>query len=121
MPPPPVVLATSPVQFVFKRGGGAVVHGRLSVWSGVGTADEKRVLVLFFEDSLDDLETFTRQINLGIYTCVLQVFVRDDLNGRYDYEQQTSGQTVAIDNGNLGAGGQGQGLMARHEYVLSVE
>lgn len=119
MPPPPVVLATSPVQFVFKRGGGAVVHARLSVWTGVDTPDEKRVLVLFFEDSLDDLETFTRQLDLGIYTCVLQVFVRDDLNGRYDYEQRTSNQLVALDEGNVGVGG--QGLLARHDYVLSVE
>jgi len=119
---PPVVLATSPLQFVFKRGGGAIVHARLSVWSGVGTADEKRELVLFFEDSLDEVETFTRQLPDGGYTCVLQVFIREDLHGVYDYTHLVAGTPVAADSGDVNTGATpGEGRANRHEYVLSID
>lgn len=119
--PPPVVLTTSPVQFVFQRRGGAVVHARLSVWSGVGTPGEKRVLVLFFEDSMDDRESFTRALPLGIYSCVLHVFVREDLHGVYGYEHLVAGTPVAVDSGDVNTGPTpGEGLANKHEYVLSV-
>ena len=120
--PPPVVFADSPVQFVFQRRGGAVVHARLSVWSGVGTADEKRELVLFFEDSLDDTETFTRKLAANTYTCVLQVFIREDLHGQYEYTHRVGGKPVAADSGNVDTGaGPGEGRANRHEYVLAVD
>jgi len=118
---PPVVLASSPVRLMFRRSGGAVVHARLSVWSGVGTPDEARVLVLFFEDSMDELETFTRALPHGIYTCVLQVFVREDLHGRYAYEHVVADNPVAASAGDVNTGPTpGEGLMNKHEYVLSI-
>jgi hypothetical protein len=119
---PPIVIAKSPLQFVFNRSGGAVVHARLSIWSGVGQPEEKRVLVLFFEDSLDDHETFSRSLPLGLYSCVLHVFVREDLHGLYWYEHSVQDVRVATDSGNVNmepnAGG---GLANKHEFVLSVE
>jgi hypothetical protein len=120
--PPPVVLASSPVQFVFKRKGGAVVHARLSVWSGAGTPSEKRVLVLFFEDSLDAVETFTRELDSGTYSCVLHVFVREDLHGKFDYLHSVGTEPVAADSGNVQTGNaDGEGLVNRHDYVLSID
>ena len=118
---PPVVLTSSPVQFVFRRSGGAVIHARLSIWSGVGTPREKRVLVLFFEDALDDLETFSRALPSGGYSAVLHVFVREDLHGLYDYEFAVAGQVVAKDNGDVNTGPQpGEGLANKHEFILSI-
>jgi len=120
--PPPVVLATSPARFTFKRSGGAVVHARLSVWSGVGTPEERRALVLFFEDSMDDQETFTRSLPQGIYSCVLHVFVREDLHGVYAYEHLVDDTSVAADAGNVNTGPTpGEALANKHEYVLSID
>lgn len=119
--PPPVVLTTSPARFIFKRSGGAVVHARLAVWSGVGTPDEKRVLILFFEDSMDDQETFTRSLPKGTYSCVLHVFVREDLHGVYAYEHLVGATSVAADAGNVNTGpAPGEALANKHEYVLSI-
>lgn len=119
--PPPVVLTSSPIQFVFKRSGGAVIHARLSVWSDVGTPNEKRVLVLFFEDALDGLETFSRELPPANYSCVLSVFVREDLRGDYDYVHSSGGQDVAADSGDVNVNSKpGEGLANRHEYFLSV-
>jgi hypothetical protein len=118
---PPVVLATAPVRFIFERSGGAVVHARLAVWSGVGTPEEKRVLVLFFEDSMDDQETFTRSLPQGIYSCVLHVFVREDLHGVYAYKHLVGDTPVADDSGDVNTGPTpGEGLANKHEYVLSI-
>ena len=119
---PPVVLATTaPVRFVFERSGGAVVHARLAVWSGVGTPEEKRVLVLFFEDSMDDRETFTRSLPQGIYSCVLHVFVREDLHGVYAYKYFVEDTLVADEAGDVNTGPTpGEGLANKHEYVLSI-
>lgn len=119
--PPPVALASSPVQFVFRRSGAAVIHARLSVWSGVGTPDERREFVLFFEDALDDLETFTRALPTGNYSCVMHVFIREDLRGDYEYAHRTGGQLMAGDAGDVNtAPAPAQGQVNRHDYVLSV-
>ena len=69
MPLPPPVVHTDPTaQFVFERRGGAIIHARLSIWDDPGGPNQKRVDVLFFEDSLDAKETFTRTLPAGIYT-----------------------------------------------------
>ena len=47
---PAVVVSSSPVVFVLKRNGGAVIHARLSVWSGVGTALTGAIGILYFKE-----------------------------------------------------------------------
>lgn len=118
---PPVAIAASPVQFVFDRSGGAVIHARLSIWSGVDTPNEKRVLVLFFEDALDDHETFTRALPVGRYSCVLHAFIREDLRGDYVYEHRAGGRLMAADRGQVNVSpAPGDGRVSRHDYVLAV-
>lgn len=116
-----VVLTNSPVQFVFRRSGGAIIHARLSVWSDVGRPNERRVLVLFFEDALDDSESFSRPLPSGNYSCVLHVFVREDLHGLYDYDFKVAKKLVASDNGNVDTGkSPGEGLVNKHNFVLAI-
>ncbi len=120
--PVPVILSNSPVSFVFRRSGGAVIQARLSVWSGAGTPNPKRVLVLHFEDALDDVETFNRTLPQGNYSCVFQVFIREDLNGTFDYEHIVANAPAGADHGDVNTGGTpGQGQVARFEYVLGVQ
>jgi hypothetical protein len=119
--PPPVAIGSSPVQFVFDRSGGAVIHARLSIWSGVDTPDEKRVLVLFFEDALDDHETFTRALPAGNYSCVMHVFIREDLRGDYVYEHRAGGKLMGADKGDVNvSAAPAEGQVTRHDYVLAV-
>jgi hypothetical protein len=119
MPPPKVVTTSPTAQYVFERQGGAIVQARLSIWSDPGLASQKRVEVLFFEDSLDDIETFTRTLPKGVYTCVLLVFIREDLNGAYAYKHRVGGKLVADGQGDVNDSLQpGEGSAFRHEYGL---
>ena len=122
MPLPPPVVHTDPTaQFVFERRGGAIIHARLSIWDDPGGPNQKRVDVLFFEDSLDAKETFTRTLPAGIYDCVLLVFIREDHNGTYDYLHLAAGDEVGRDGGDVNtSGAPGEGRANRHEYVLVV-
>ncbi len=85
---------TSPVHFHFERSGGAIVAGRISVWSGVGGAHPKRVAVVNFEHPTKEKEDESVTLDAGTYTCVVRVFVRDDLNGRYGVKLEVDGQDV---------------------------
>ena len=119
----PRIVRTGPTaQYVFERGGGAIVHARLSIWSGAGTPDEKRAEVLLFEDSLDSSETFTRTLPTGAYVCVLLVFVREDLNGTFNYRHVVAGKSMAKGEGDVNlSAADGEGKAARHEYGLIGE
>jgi len=120
MPLPPVIVNAPPTtQYVFERSGGAIVHARLSIWSDPGLPTQRRAEVLFFEDSLDDIETFTRSLPKGTYACVLLVFIREDLNGVYAYKHRVGDQLVAEDSGDVNVSAQpGEGRANRHEYGL---
>lgn len=122
MPSAPVFFSDTPrVPYVLRRGGGAVVHARLSIWQDVNTPAQKRVDVLFFEDALDGVETFSRDLDAGNYFCVLQVFIREDLNGVYDYEFSTAGQSVGVGEGDVNTGPTpGEGALFRHEFIVAV-
>lgn len=85
---------TSPVHFHFVRDGGAIVAARMSVWSGVGGAAPKRVAVLNFEHPTHEQEDASPVLDAGLYTCVLNVFVRKELNGRYSASLFVDGQDV---------------------------
>jgi hypothetical protein len=113
--------SASPVKFVFTRSGGAIMHARLDVWSGAGSDAAKRVLVLFFEDSLDQTESFTRELASGVYSCIFKVFVVEDLNGQYDWTHLVGDTPVVTAAGDVNTGpatGESQGF--RDEYVLDV-
>jgi hypothetical protein len=85
---------TSPVHFHFERSGGAVIAGRISIWSGVGGARPKRVAVVNFEHPTLDREDDSVVLAPGLYTCVVKVFVRQDLNGRYGVSMAVDAQDV---------------------------
>jgi hypothetical protein len=115
----PTITAPSTTQYVFERHGGAIIHARLSIWEDPGLPTQKRVAVLFFEDSLDEVETFTRNLSPGVYSCVLLVFVREDLNGVYSYKHRIGGKLVAKGDGDVNQSAQsGEGLANRHEFGL---
>jgi hypothetical protein len=86
--------ATSPVHFHFKRSGGAIVGARISVWSGVGGANPKRVAVVNFTHPTSAAEDESVVLDSGNYTCVLKVFVHKDLNGRYAFNVEVDSQRV---------------------------
>lgn len=88
---------TSPVHFHFERIGGAIVAGRISIWSGVSGARPKRVAVVNFEHPTQDEEDVSVVLAPGRYTCVVKVFVRQDLNGRY-------GVSLAVDTQDVFGG-----------------
>jgi hypothetical protein len=120
--PPPVVFASSPVQFILERRGGAAIWASVSVWSGVGTASEKRVDVIKLDDNLDEVATISRSLPPGNYACVFKVFVTKDLNGKFGYRHRIGSQPVFEDQGVAGEGGDlpdGGGF--RDEYVLAVQ
>jgi hypothetical protein len=113
------ITAPSKAQYIFTRDGGAISHARLSIWEDPGLPTQKRVEVLFFEDSLDDIETFTRTLPPGVYSCVLLVFVREDLNGVFSYEHRIGNKLVAQESGDVNVSSQnGEGLVNRHEFGL---
>jgi hypothetical protein len=85
---------TSPVHFHFERSGGAIVAGRISVWSGVGGDRPKRLAVVNFEHPTKEKEDASVTLDEGSYTCVVRVFVREDLNGRYGVSLFVDGQDV---------------------------
>jgi hypothetical protein len=117
--PPQVITTTPTTQYVFERHGGAIIHARLSIWADPGGPGQKRAEVLFFEDSLDDIETFTRSLPAGVYACVLLVFIREDLNGVYAYEHRVGGEVAATDSGDVNVSAKpGEGRANRHEYGL---
>lgn len=120
--PPPVIFARSPVQFILERGGGAAIWASVSVWSGAGTPDEKRVDIITFDDNLDDAETISRNLPPGNYACVFKLVVTKDLNGRFRYRHRVGSNAVFADQGVAGEGGDlpdGGGF--RDEYVLAVQ
>lgn len=96
---------TSPVHFHFERSGGAIVSGRISIWSGVGGARPKRVAVVNFEHPTSEAEDDSVVLASGSYTCVVKVFVRQDLNGRYGVSLAVDGQDVfgGIQQGDVSA------------------
>jgi hypothetical protein len=107
--------------FTLTRKGGSVIHGRLDIWSGVGSPDEQREKVLFFEDSLDPSETFTRELTPGVYGCILKVFVVEDLNGTFDWTHLVDSQPVFTAKGNVDAtSATGESQRFRSEFVLRV-
>lgn len=119
--PPPIVHAGSTCQFIFERRGGAIIHARLSIWEDPGGPGQKRVEVLFFEDSLDAIETFTRTLPKGLYECILLVFIREDLNGTYTYRHRVGDEVVGNDDGDVNVSANpGEGRANRHRYVLAV-
>lgn len=118
----PVVFAKSPVQFILERGGGAAVWASISVWSGLGTANEKRVDIITLSDNLDDVETVSRNLPPGNYGCVFKVVITKDLNGRFSYQHRIGDKAVFEDAGVAGDGGtlpDGGGF--RDEYILAVQ
>lgn len=120
----PLVIRTrnKTIPFTLNRDGASIIHARLSVWSQVGTPTQKRVHILFFEDALDGRETFRRDLDPGNYFCVLQVFIREDLNGTFEYLHLAAEQPVhAVTRGDVNTGGaEGEGALFRHEYILAV-
>lgn len=116
-----IVSATTPVKFSLSRRGGAIIHGRLDIWADADTADPRRVDVLFFEDSLDLDETFGRQLDPGVYGCILKVFVVEDLNGTFDWTHAVHEQPMLTAQGDVNQGPEpGEAQKFRDEYVLRV-
>ena len=119
---PPIINARSPVQFILERSGGAAIWANVSVWSGVGTPNEKRIDVITFNDNLDNIETISRNLPPGNYSCVFKVVITKDLNGTFQYQHLVGTRPVFKDDGVAGAGGSlpdGGGF--RDEYVLAVQ
>jgi hypothetical protein len=115
----PTFTAPSKARYTFARHGGAITHARLSIWANPGASNQKRIEVLHFEDSLDDDESFTRALPPGVYSGVLLVFVREDLNGVFAYEHRIDGTLVAKESGDVNQSSQsGEGLVNRHEFGL---
>ena len=85
--------ATSPVHLHFRRGGGAVIGGRVSIWDGTGP-DANRVAVALFDHPTARNEDASPVLNPGFYTAVFQTFIRKDLNGRYSFNLEVDDQVV---------------------------
>lgn len=123
--PPPVILARAPVTFTLERGGGSAIWGSVSVWSGVGTADERRVEHITFTDNLDNEEVVVSpksRLPPGNYSCVFKVVLTKDLNGTFRYRHLVDGTPVFQDDGVVDDPGKPtNGGGARDEYVLSIE
>lgn len=118
---PTVVIASSPVQFILERAGGAAVWGSVSVWSGMGTQAEKRVDIITFNDNLDEVETISRTLPPGNYACVFKVVVTKDLNGKFRYKHRIGQRDVFADEGVAGAPANiADGGGFRDEYILSI-
>lgn len=118
----PTIDSGSPATFTLTRKGGAIIHGRLDIWSDVGGASEQREHVLFFEDSLDLHESFTRKLKAGLYGCVLKVFVVEDLNGTFDWTHLVDAQPVFTAKGDVNASAAtGESQRFRSEFVLRVQ
>jgi hypothetical protein len=116
------VNSTSPVKFTLQRKGGAIIHGRLDIWSGVGTPQQRREEVLFFEDSLDLDETFSRKLSPGVYGCIFKVFVVEDLNGTFDWVHLIHEQPMLAAQGDVNTvAATGESQRFRDEYVLRVQ
>lgn len=96
---------TSPVHFHFVRGGGAIVAARLSIWSGVGGPSPKRVDVINFDHPTHQEEDASPVLPSGLYTCVLKVFVRKELNGLYTASLFVDDQDVfgGVQSGDVSA------------------
>lgn len=118
---PLVIRTSSPATFEFQRTGGAVVHARLSIWTAVGTPNEKKAAVLFFEDSAGPIPAQTQALARGLYQCVLTVFIREDLNGVYTYQLLASTRVAAADSGDVNSSpSPDDGAINRHEFVLQI-
>lgn len=112
----------SPVPFVLKRSGGAIIVADMSIWSGVGTADEKRVDLITFTNAVQAEERVDHELPQGDYSCVLRVIVREDLRGDFVYRFVVNGQQVAFLDGDVNTDPQvpGQGMATTHPFSLRV-
>jgi hypothetical protein len=117
----PSVSVSGPARFSLTRSGGAIIHGRLDIWADIGKPAQKRVDVLFFEDSLDDIETFSRSLPKGVYGCVMKVFVVEDLNGTFEWTHSVGDQSMLTAKGDVNQStATDESQKFRDEYLLIV-
>jgi hypothetical protein len=115
-------ISPSPVPFVLKRAGGAIIVADMSIWAGVGTPQEKRVDILTFTQAVLAEEKIDHPLPPGVYQCVLRVIVREDLRGDYEFRMLVNGDQVAFDKGDVDTDPNvpSQGIAVTTPFALKV-
>lgn len=118
-----MAIASSPIDIVFQRSGGADIQGEIQVWqkkATFGPAD-RPVMQVQFGNPLLSREAKAITLPPGDYICVVLVMAREALNGVFDVRVTVEGDLVFAKHGDANTTPKGGDITnLRGEFPLTV-